>query len=70
MKLICKKYKHCNVIDCPHRIQHNHRVNCDINCDGDGVNGNISKCIPTIKSIREEKLKKIINNELYLSSDL
>lgn len=70
MKLICKKYKNCNIKECPHRIPHYYKHNCDINCDDDGIIGNISKCIVPLKELRKEKLKRITNNELHLSSDL
>lgn len=65
MKLLCPLYLSCDISDCPHKMPHYHRDNCDRNCDGTSD----SKCEATLKAIREEKLKKINESNLHTSKN-
>lgn len=62
MKIVCNKYLTCTNISCEHKNPHSHMEFCDRDCDGI----NDSKCLPTLKMIREEKLKRLNKNELRL----
>lgn len=57
MRIICPLNSSCTIVDCPHKIPHYPNHKCYKNCDGTLD----SKCAPTLKSIRQEKLKRIQN---------
>ena len=59
MKIICDKHLNCTIKDCPHKLPHNHLEFCDNDCASEPG----PKCKPTLKTIREEKLKRLNNYE-------
>jgi len=57
MKIICNKYLICNNKECPHKKPHDYMKFCDTDCE----RVHNSTCHPSLKIIREDKLKKLGN---------